>query len=221
MFPISDVIPSRTRPVVTMALIALNSLAYLYQLRVDEPTHRALLEDYAVVPAAWSFGQLVTSMFLHADILHFATNMVFLWIFGDNVEDRLGHLRFLLFYLLAGVAAGITHIVVNSGSAIPSIGASGAIAGVLAAYLRLFPRAEVRTLLFIGPFIAMPRLSAALLIGFWFVTQLFAGVTSLGAETEQTSGVAFWAHIGGFVAGLVLAQFMAPPRSQSRFSLSD
>src|SRR6185436_16849514 len=120
-------------------------------------------------------------------------------VFGDNVEDRLGHFRFLIFYFVCGIAAGLTHILFNLNSQIPSVGASGAIAGVLAAYLRLFPHAEVRTLLFLGPFIAVPRIQAVFLIVFWFVTQFLAGVLSLGATREQTSGVATWAHVGGFV----------------------
>jgi len=133
-----------------------------------------------------------------------ATCSIFSFIFGDNVEDRLGHLGFLIFCVAGGIAAGLTHVVFNSGSQVPSIGASGAIAGVLASYLLLFPQAQVRTLVFIGPFITMTRISALILIGFWFLTQLLAGVASLGATTEQTAGIAFWAHIGGFIAGLIL-----------------
>jgi membrane associated rhomboid family serine protease len=149
-------------------------------------------------------------MFLHGGLLHIASNMLYLFIFGDNVEDRLGHLRFLIFYFVCGIVAGLTHIVVNADSTIPSIGASGAIAGVLAAYLRLFPHAQVRTLLFIGPFILVPRIAAAFLIIFWFITQFLTGILSLGATTEQTSGVAVWAHVGGFLAGLILVEVMRP-----------
>jgi membrane associated rhomboid family serine protease len=140
--------------------------------------------------------------------------MLYLFIFGDNVEDRLGHLRFLLFYLICGVVAGITHIVINANSPVPSIGASGAIAGVLAAYLRLFPHARVRTLLFIGPFVLVPRIAAAFLILFWFATQFLSGIMSLGATTE-TSGVAVWAHIGGFICGFVLLEVIRPRRRQA------
>jgi membrane associated rhomboid family serine protease len=136
-------------------------------------------------------------------------NMLYLFIFGDNVEDRLGHVRFVIFYFLCGLAAGATHIIANASSSVPSIGASGAIAGVLAAYLVLFPHAQVRTLLLLGPFILLPRIAAAFLIVFWFITQLFDSVMSLGATSEQTSGgVAVWAHVGGFVAGLILVQLM-------------
>src|SRR5262249_3014977 len=131
-------------------------------------------------------------------------------IFGDNVEDRLGHLKFFVFYFLCGIAAGITHIIVNASSDTPSIGASGAIAGVLAAYLRLFPNAQVRTLIFIGPVILVPRIAAAFLIIFWFITQFVSGITSLGAATDTSGGVAVWAHIGGFIAGLILVEVMRP-----------
>jgi membrane associated rhomboid family serine protease len=130
--------------------------------------------------------------------------MLYLWVFGDNVEDRFGHLGFLIFYLAAGVVASLTHIFMNMGSQIPSVGASGAIAGVLGAYLVMFPGASIRTLVFLGPFILLPRISAIFLIGFWFLSQAFAGLASLGATSEQTSGVAVWAHIGGFIAGIVL-----------------
>jgi membrane associated rhomboid family serine protease len=143
-------------------------------------------------------------MFLHGGFLHIGSNMLFLWIFGDNVEDRLGHLHFLVFYLLCGFGATAAHLYFNWGSPIPSIGASGAIAGVLGGYLLLFPSASIRTLLFLGPFITMTRVPAIILIGFWFVTQLFSGVASIAGGTEQTSGIAFWAHVGGFVVGLPL-----------------
>ncbi|TME42447.1 MAG: rhomboid family intramembrane serine protease [Chloroflexi bacterium] len=153
---------------------------------------------------------LFTSMFLHGGLLHIASNMLYLFIFGDNVEDRLGHLRFLIFYFVCGLAAGATHIVVNAGSSTPSLGASGAIAGVLAAYLRLYPHAEVRTLLFIGPIVLVPRIAAAFLIVFWFFTQFVSGIVTLGVNTDTSGGVAVWAHIGGFIAGLILVQIMAP-----------
>ena len=228
MIPIRDYPGERHRfPWVMLANLIINIVAIVYELGAPSERDLDLLFTSAgVVPVEFTRGvevgappplgirwtSLFTSMFLHGGLLHIGSNMLYLFVFGDNVEDRLGHGRFLIFYLLAGVGAAVTHIVVNAGSAIPSIGASGAIAGVLAAYLRLFPRADVRTLLIIGPFITIPRISAMILIIFWFVTQLFSGLTSLGPATEQTAGVAFWAHIGGFVAGLILVQFMAPPR---------
>jgi membrane associated rhomboid family serine protease len=209
-----------------LAILIVNLLAFGYELLMGSKLE-GFFTSAGVVPVEFTQGRpvgdppplgltwttLITSMFLHGGLLHIGSNMLYLFVFGDNVEDRLGHSRFLLFYFACGIIAGITHIVVNAGSDVPSIGASGAIAGVLAAYLRLFPNAEVRTLLFIGPFIALPRIQAAFLIGFWFLTQFLSGVLSLGATTE-TSGVAVWAHIGGFVAGLILVQFMAPSRRE-------
>jgi rhomboid family protein len=215
--------PRRTFPWVMLTILVVNVLVFLFELAVGSVSDLdALFTSAGVVPIEYTRGvnvglpppfgivwlTLITSMFLHGGFLHIASNMLYLFIFGDNVEDQLGHVRFLVFYFACGIAAGLTHIALNASSGVPSIGASGAIAGVLAAYLRMFPSASVRTLLFIGPFITVPRISAALLIGFWFVTQFLTGITSLGAQTEQTSGVAVWAHVGGFLAGLVLVQFM-------------
>jgi membrane associated rhomboid family serine protease len=152
-------------------------------------------------------------MFLHGGLLHLGSNMLFLWVFGDNVEDAFGHVSYAVFYTLCGLLAGFAHIVMNMTSPVPSIGASGAIAGVLGGYLIMFPHASIRTLMFLGPFIMMPRISAVFLIGFWFVTQLFSGLASLEVQTEQTSGVAFWAHIGGFLAGFLLVQLFRPRRA--------
>jgi len=156
-------------------------------------------------------------MFLHGGFMHIGSNMLFLWVFGDNVEDRLGHLRYLAFYLLCGLGASAAHIWFNWESSIPSVGASGAIAGVLAGYLLLFPSAQIRTLLFIGVFVTVTRVPAILMIGFWFITQLLSGVAGLG-QTEQTAGVAFWAHIGGFVVGLPLVLALRPPARAPAYS---
>jgi membrane associated rhomboid family serine protease len=210
-----------------LTILVLNVIAFVFELSF--PTSNALDNFFlsaGVVPVEFTRGAnvgpppplgltwttLITSMFLHGGLLHIASNMLYLFIFGDNVEDRLGHVRFLIFYFVCGIVAGLTHIVVNAGSDVPSIGASGAIAGVLAAYLRLFPHAQVRTLLLIGPFILIPRIAAAFLIIFWFATQFLSGVMSLGATTEQTNGVAVWAHIGGFLCGLVLTELLRPRR---------
>ena len=228
MIPLKDYPgPRRTFPWVMLTILLVNVVVFVFELGVQTTGDLdALFSSAGVVPVEYTQGRnvglpppfgivwltLITSMFLHGGLLHIASNMLFLFIFGDNVEDQLGHGRFLVFYFLCGIAAGLTHIAANAGSAVPSVGASGAIAGVLAAYLRMFPSATVRTLLIIGPFITLPRISAALLIVFWFVTQFLAGITSLGAQTEQTSGVAVWAHVGGFVAGLILVQLMRPPR---------
>jgi membrane associated rhomboid family serine protease len=217
--------PRRSFPWVMLTILLLNVVAFVFELGVDGTgSLDNLFLAAGVVPVEFTRGvqvgpppplgvtwtTLFTSMFLHGGFLHIASNMLYLFIFGDNVEDRLGHLRFLIFYFLCGVAAGITHIVVNASSDVPSIGASGAIAGVLAAYLRLFPHARVRTLIFIGPIVLVPRIAAAFLILFWFATQFLSGVMSLGATTDQTAGVAVWAHIGGFISGLILLEILRP-----------
>src|ERR1700704_6873543 len=214
MIPVRDD-PGESRrsfPWVMLTILVVNVVAFVFELGVgDTGSLDNLFLAAGVVPVEFTRGILVgpppplgmpwttlfTSMFLHGGFLHIASNMLYLFIFGDNVEDRLGHFRFLIFYFLCGIAAGITHIAVNADSTLPSIGASGAIAGVLAAYLRLFPHAQVRTLLFIGPLVLVPRIAAAFLIIFWFATQFLSGIMSLGATTEQTSGVAVWAQIGG------------------------
>jgi len=220
--------PRRSFPWVMLAILLLNVVAFVWELTFGAPgALDTLFLSAGVVPIEFTHPNtlvgpppplgtpittLFTSMFLHGGLLHIGSNMLYLFVFGDNVEDKLGHFRFLIFYLACGVIAGITHIVVNANSPVPSIGASGAIAGVLAAYLRLFPHAQVRTLLFIGPFILIPRIAAAFLILFWFATQFFSGVTSLGATSQETSGVAVWAHIGGFIGGLILLEIMRPRR---------
>ncbi len=229
MIPISDdPEPRRSFPFVTLTLIAINVVVFIFELGVPNPDR--LFQSAGVVPLEFATGRdvapaaplgnyystLITSMFLHGGIVHLGSNMLFLWIFGDNVEDNLGHLRYLLFYFVCGLAASATHIYFNWGSPLPSVGASGAIAGVLGGYIVLFPSARVRTLLFIGPFITIARIPALILIGFWFVTQLLSGVMSLGVS-EQTAGVAFWAHIGGFIAGLPLVLLLRQPRSASRY----
>jgi membrane associated rhomboid family serine protease len=233
MIPIGDdPPPRRSFPIVTLTLIALNIVVFLYELTV--PNINSLFLSAGVTPREFMLGRdlppqapygniyltLITSMFLHGGWLHIGSNMLFLWIFGDNVEDRLGHLRYLLFYFACGLAANAAQIYFNQSSTIPSVGASGAIAGVLAGYFVLFPRATVRTLLFIGPFITVTRIPAIIMIGFWFVTQVVSGLASLGPATAQTNpnGVAFWAHVGGFIVGLPLVLLLRRPERQGTFS---
>ncbi len=227
MLPISDVNDERRGlPFVTYGLIALNVLVFLYQLSLNSTNQlNNFFQQYAVIPANISNGQdyqtLITSQFLHGGWLHLGGNMLYLWIFGDNVESVLGHIKYLIFYLGAGVIAGLAQVLVDPGSTLPSLGASGAIAGVLGAYLVMFPRAQVNTLIFIGIFFTWTRLSALLVIGFWAVLQFFNGFTELSNRTAQTSGgggVAYWAHIGGFVAGLIVGFIASQFRSNSRFS---
>jgi membrane associated rhomboid family serine protease len=212
MIPLRDDNPRRTFPIVTYALVAVNVLAFLWELSLGANLQPALF-NIAFIPARywlpgnWVFDLLtiVTSMFLHGGLLHIGSNMLYLWIFGDNVEDRLGHGRYLLFYLLCGFAATFAHAIFSPGSRIPAIGASGAIAGVLGAYLILWPHARVMTLIPIFFFITVRELPAILILGIWFVLQLFSGVGSLGVvDAQDTGGVAYFAHIGGFVTGIAL-----------------
>ena len=200
MFPVSDVIPSRTTPVVTIGLIALNAFAFLYEITLSDRDLQEFVQIYGVVPAYLTWSSVVTSMFLHSGWLHFLGNMLYLWIFGDNVEDRLGHARFLLFYLACGAAAALGQTGMNPSSAVPMIGASGAIAGVMGAYFVLFPQSRVLTAVFIVFFMDLIEIPAIFFLGIWFLMQFFSGVGSIGADSAG-GGVAFWAHIVGFAVG--------------------
>ena len=199
MFPISDVIPSRTRPVVTIGLIAVNALIFLYQLQLDDVTVQRLVFRFGVIPARFSYVDVVTSMFLHADFLHFLGNMVFLWIFGDNVEDRLGHTKYVLFYLGSGAIAAIAQVFADPSSFAPMIGASGAIAGVMGAYFVIYPHSRVLTVVFLVLFLDIIEIPAIFFLGIWFLLQLLNGAMTFGT---QEGGVAFWAHAAGFLAGI-------------------
>jgi membrane associated rhomboid family serine protease len=200
MFPVSDVIPSRTTPYVTIGLIGINTLAFLYELQLSDASLQQMVLELGVIPAAFSWPTVVTSMFLHGGWLHFLGNMLYLWIFGDNVEDRLGHGAYVLFYLGCGAAAALGQVAVHPGSPVPMVGASGAIAGVMGAYFVLYPRSRVLTAVFVVFFMDLIEIPAIFFLGIWFLMQLFSGVGSLGLY-EADAGVAFWAHIAGFVAG--------------------
>lgn len=216
MIPFRDNIPSSRYPVMTVAIIAINVAAFLYEMTLDPDELQAFLHNYGVVPATLGFiaqsplavlGQVSTSLFsstvLHGGLLHLIGNMWYLWIFGDNIEDRLGRLRFLAFYLICGALAGMAHIAFNPHSSIPTIGASGAVAGVLGAYLVSYPFARVLTLLpFL--FIWIVEIPAAFLLGFWFLMQFLSGTVEAGSTAQLAGGVAWWAHIGGFLAGMLL-----------------
>jgi membrane associated rhomboid family serine protease len=212
MIPLRDNVPSRTFPVVNIALIGLNVLAFIYELALGQGLERFMyafgvvpqqmlehLQAQPLNPATWI--PFLSSMFLHGGFLHLGGNMLSLWIFGDNVEDRMGHFRYLLFYLAAGLAGGLAHVLTNAPSVLPSIGASGAIAGVMGAYVILYPNARVLTLIPIFIFIQIVEIPAVIFLGFWFLLQFFSGTLSLGAATYQQGGVAWWAHIGGFLVG--------------------
>ena len=229
MIPLSDpdLAHYRARPVVTTTLIALNVLVFLYMVGLNSVDQFVFTYRYGVIPAELTGGldlgpvllgsqripvdlsssvptwaTMFTSMFLHGGWMHLGGNMLFLWVFGDNVEHRFGHVRYLLVYLGTGLAAVWAQVLINTGSEVPMIGASGAIAGVLGAYLLLFPYSRVNTLLLLGFFIMFRRLPAVFLLGFWMLLQAFSGVGSLGVSTG--GGVAYFAHIGGFAAGLAV-----------------
>ena len=203
MIPLRDVIPSRSTPYITITIIALNALAWLYELALPSQVLPIYLQLYGVVPADFSTPTLVSSMFLHGSWSHFIGNMWYLWIFGDNVEDRMGHGRFIAFYLLCGVVAALGHMAMDPTSTLPTIGASGAIAGVMGAYFVLYPHSRVLTLVPLIIYFEIIELPAVLLLGFWFVIQLFsAGAIAVTANTAG-GGIAFVAHVAGFVAGLL------------------
>jgi membrane associated rhomboid family serine protease len=203
VIPLRDVIPSRTTPVMTIALIVVNALVFAYQFSLGESGNDFVLY-FGLIPAAFSWVAVLTSMFLHGGVLHFGANMLYLWIFGDNVEDRMGHGRFLTFYVLCGVAAALAQTAMQPDSVVPMIGASGAIAGVMGAYLVLYPRSRIVTLVPIFFFIQLIEIPAVFFLGLWFVLQFVSGVGSIASATggEPAGGVAFWAHIAGFVAGV-------------------
>ncbi|HEU5202774.1 MAG TPA: rhomboid family intramembrane serine protease [Candidatus Limnocylindrales bacterium] len=214
MIPLRDANPTRRTPVVTLGLIVACFVVFAWELGLQatsEASLNAFVTEWGVVPsellAAWGSGQvvsqetatLVTSQFLHGGWLHLVGNMLYLWIFGNNIEDRLGRIAFLLFYLAGGVIAALAQVAVDPDSTVPLIGASGAIAATLGAYLVLFPGARITTLVFLGFFYQLINVPAIVVLGFWFFLQLLDGIGSLGMETG--AGIAFFAHIGGFVAG--------------------
>ncbi len=216
MIPLRDVIPSRTKPFVTVAIIVINALVFFYEVSLPQAELRAFTRQYGLVPAAFSWLSVLTSLFLHGGWLHCIGNMWSLWIFGDNVEDRMGHGRFLFFYLLCGVIAALGHAAIDPRSTVPTIGASGAIAGVMGAYLVLYPRSRILTLIPIVIVFQVVEIPAVVFLGFWFVIQLFAGVGSLATSGgTPAGGVAFWAHVGGFLAGVLgVFVFRRPERQR-------
>ena len=210
-FPLRDVIPSRTTPIVTITLIALNTVAFGLEQALSDRQLQIFTLIYGLVPANFNATSLLTSMFLHAGWMHFGGNMLYLWIFGDNVEDRLGHGRFLLFYLGCGAAAAIGQTLSQPLSLVPMIGASGAIAGVMGAYFLLFPRSKVLTFVWVLLFVDLVEIPAVYFLGFWFFVQLLSGVGSIGVPA---GGTAFWAHAGGFLAGAALMPVLRRPERQ-------
>jgi membrane associated rhomboid family serine protease len=232
MIPLRDDQPRFSTPYVTYFLVALNVLVFLFELSVGAQSRselNALVYEFGVVPRLVTSGftgatqvpitaailPLFTSMFLHAGWLHIIGNMWVLWIFGDNIEDHLGHFAYLLFYLVCGFVAAITHIALNPASNAPTVGASGAIAGVMGAYFVLYPKARVLTLVPLIIFFTFWWLPAWIVLGYWFVVQFLSGAATSIAYTSQSGGVAVWAHVGGFVAGIVLIKVL-PERAQRK-----
>jgi membrane associated rhomboid family serine protease len=216
MIPLRDVIPSRTTPVVTVALIVVNAIVFLYEFSLGPEVNEFII-GFGLIPAAFSWVTLVTSMFLHGGFLHFAGNMLYLWIFGDNVEDRMGHGRFLTFYLLCGTAAALAQTIMSPDSVVPMVGASGAIAGVMGAYFVMYPHSRIVTLIPIIVFIQIIEVPAIFFLGIWFVMQFLSGVGSIAsaAGRQPAGGVAFWAHVAGFVAGVGGVFLFRRPERQS------
>jgi membrane associated rhomboid family serine protease len=222
--PLKDLNPRRSYPIVNTTLILLNVMVFIYQYTLPPHAFKLFMTTNATIPArfpAWLSGHapfevaflpLVTSMFLHSGIMHIAGNMLFLWIFGDNVEDFYGHFTYLVFYLVCGIGSGLLHVLFNLNSAVPAVGASGAISGVMGAYALLYPRSRILTLVFIF----LVPIPAVIILGYWFVLQFLAGITSLGMAAN--GGVAVWAHVGGFLLGMLItsvARGGQPTRWQS------
>jgi membrane associated rhomboid family serine protease len=235
MIPLKDDVPSRSMPIVTVVLIALNVAAYVYQLSLafavdagGRAAAEAFVFEFGATPCRLTatcdrgdfpspYVTVFTSMFLHGSPLHVAGNMLYLWIFGDNVEDALGHGRFLLFYVLSGVAAAAAQTITGPTSTIPMIGASGAVSGVLGAYLLLFPYATILTLMIFGFFVRSVHIPAVIVLGFWIVLQLINGWLTMSAPAMgrgESGGVAWFAHIGGFLAGMLLLLLFRPRPSR-------
>jgi membrane associated rhomboid family serine protease len=203
MIPLRDVIPSRTTPYITVTIIVLNAIAWLFEIALPREIVPAFVQLYGVVPADFRPSTLITSMFLHGSWSHVLGNMWYLWIFGDNVEDRLGHGRFIVFYLLCGIVAALGQVAADPSSWLPTIGASGAIAGIMGAYFVLYPRSRVLTLIPLIIFWDIIELPAILLLGFWFVMQLFSAGAIAATANAGRGGVAFAAHVAGFVVGML------------------
>jgi len=214
MIPLRDTQPSYSPPIVTVIIISLNILVFLFQISLDPYERNYFIGAYGIVPDRLNYSSIVTSMFLHGGWMHLIGNMWFLWIYGDNVEDVLGHGKFAMFYLLCGIAAGLVHILLNADSRIPTIGASGAIAGVMGAYLVKFPHSKIITLVIIVVFVTIVEVPAVFMLIYWFAIQIFSGVGSIGYSNVSKGGVAWFAHVGGFLTGMMLIYLLG---SKERF----
>ncbi|MGE5204194.1 MAG: rhomboid family intramembrane serine protease [Chlamydiota bacterium] len=233
MIPLKDDTPRFSTPYITYFLVALNTVIFLYELLGFGPHARnQFMFQFGMVPARitglmsgmphlsaeTALLPILTSMFLHASWLHLIGNMWVLWIFGDNIEDYLGHFLYIVFYLLSGLAAAVAHTLLNAGSVMPTVGASGAIAGVMGAYFVLYPRAKVLTLVPLIVIFTFWWLPAWIVLGYWFVIQFFSGAaTEVAVSSRTAGGIAFWAHVGGFVAGIVLIKLFPAQRRRLRY----
>jgi membrane associated rhomboid family serine protease len=223
MFPLRDSQPSGTLPAVTYLIIAINVIVFLFEVSLGDRGLAVFLKNFGLVPLLFlqQFGPyeiftLFSCMFLHGGWMHLISNMWALFIFGDNVEDKLGHFRYLFFYLACGVCAGLTQVLMSQASTTPTIGASGAIAGVLGGYIVSYPTARVLTAIPIFFIIRLIEVPAAVYLGFWFISQAFTGIASIAKEAGEEGGIAWWAHIGGFVAGAILIKVMSFGRQSSQ-----
>jgi membrane associated rhomboid family serine protease len=222
MFPYKDDNPSNTFPVVTITIIVLNIVVFILQM-LSGTDGRQIVYAYGAIPHSIVTMEstqpihptftLFTSMFMHGGLFHIFGNMLYLWIFGNNIEDRLGHIRFILFYLFCGIAAAVSHALITPLSTVPMIGASGAISGVLGAYLLLFPYARIHTVIFFGFFVQTIKVPALIVIGFWAIIQVVSGLTAQVIQNQ--GGVAWFAHVGGFIAGLFTIKLWQPRRSKT------
>lgn len=226
MLPIRDENPTESFTILTYLLIAINIAVFLHEIKlalINPKAYLSFIYTYGVIPAEIASGRrlhtLLTSMFVHGGIVHLLGNMLYLYIFGNNVEDVLGKLRFILFYILCGIAGATLQILMNPYSTVPNIGASGAISGILGAYLVLFPRARIYTVVFLGWFITTTTIPAIFFLGFWFILQLFSGIGSLSYLYQNVGGVAYFAHIGGFIAGMILIKVMKKKRRRRYITL--
>jgi membrane associated rhomboid family serine protease len=215
MIPLRDTQPSHSTPYATGAIILINVFVFLYQVSLDPYSLNWFISHYAVIPDRLQYQDLATSMFMHGGWMHLLGNMWFLWIYGDNVEDVLGHGKYILFYLLCGIAAAYIHVITAPYSRVPTLGASGAIAGVMGAYMVKFPHSRIITLIPIFVFFTTVEIPAILMLLYWFAIQIFSGVGSIGySNVSRGGGVAWFAHIGGFVAGIILVYVL---RTRERF----
>jgi len=215
MIPLRSSEPHYTRPTVTLWVIAANIVVFLYEKSMSDYALERFIFAHGIVPDRLHYSSILTSMFIHGGFLHIAGNMWFLWIFGRGVEDLLGHAKYLFLYFAGGFAAALLYILLNSNSTVPTVGASGAIAGVMGAYLIKFPRARIVTLVFIIIFVTTIDIPAAFLLLYWFAIQFFSGVGTVGSEAASNGGVAWFAHVGGFIAGMLLVLLM-PTQQRAR-----